>query len=204
VLVTFSWNSRGELFPLYEGKNVIGSGGASERPQCDVQITTDPTLSREHALIRCLRQDYEIFDQKSQNGTYMNDLSVPVNGVTLQDRSTLRTGQTVWQFLMIRAPERQEKPAPRSDTAPAERDQPATRGVKRGTVVSTEDSPATAAEDVDESVEPPVPRDRQSEAKPPVSDQPEEPPKRRRDKTAFPGSEEPPPGPPKGRPTRFE
>src|ERR1035438_6691929 len=58
VLVTFTWRREGQLFPLYEGKNRIGSGRAADR-RCDVQISTDPTLSREHALIRCLGDDYE-------------------------------------------------------------------------------------------------------------------------------------------------
>lgn len=214
VLVTFSWNSRGELFPLYEGKNVIGSGGAAgERPHCDVQITTDPTLSREHALIRCLKKDYEIFDQKSQNGTYMNDRLVPVHGMPLEDQATIKAGETVWQFLMIRPPAHEEKRPPRSEPAPAERVHAATPDAERRprSFVYTEDSPATPAEDspatpaegVDESVEPPARQDRHGDARPPVSEQPDAPPKRHKDKTSFPGSDEPPPGTPRDKRTKL-
>ena len=105
VLVTFSWQRQGQLFTLYEGKNLIGSGnaGSGHRP-CEVQITTDATLSHEHALIRCLGDDCEIFDQKSENGTYMNDQRVPVHGMSLEDGAQIRTGSTVWRFLCIRAP----------------------------------------------------------------------------------------------------
>src|SRR5271168_1862013 len=63
VLVTFSWRKEGDLFALYEGKNLIGSGAAADR-RCDVLVTKDQTVSREHALIRCLGGEYEIFDQK--------------------------------------------------------------------------------------------------------------------------------------------
>jgi pSer/pThr/pTyr-binding forkhead associated (FHA) protein len=103
VLVTFTWRREGQLFPLYEGKNRIGSGRAADR-RCDVQISTDPTLSREHALIRCLGDDYEIFDQKSENGTYMNGERVPVHGMPLEDGARIKTGATIWTFQMIRVP----------------------------------------------------------------------------------------------------
>jgi hypothetical protein len=102
VLVTFSWRKEGQLFPVCVGKNRIGSGGDTA---CEVQITTDRTLSREHAMIRCLGEEYEIFDEKSQNGTFMNEQRVPVHGTSLQDRSRIKTGATEWLFLKIRAPE---------------------------------------------------------------------------------------------------
>jgi pSer/pThr/pTyr-binding forkhead associated (FHA) protein len=104
VLVTFSWRREGQLFPLYEGKNLIGSGSAADR-RCDVQISTDPTLSREHALIRCLGDDCEIFDQKSENGTHMNDRRVPVHGMPLENGARIKTGATIWVFQMIRVPD---------------------------------------------------------------------------------------------------
>jgi hypothetical protein len=127
VLVTFSWRREGQLFPVYEGKNRIGSGGEGA---CEVQITTDRTLSREHALIRCLEEEYEIFDQKSQNGTFMNEERVPVHGTALKDRSRIKTGATDWMFLKIPAPQSREShrsadegfaPSPvRDDAQPAE------------------------------------------------------------------------------------
>lgn len=103
VLVTFSWRRAGQLFPVYEGKNLIGSGRAPEH-RCDVRVSSDDTLSREHALIRCLGGQYEIFDQKSENGTSMNGQRVPVTGMPLENGAILKTGATVWTFQMIRVP----------------------------------------------------------------------------------------------------
>jgi len=103
VLVTFTWRREGQLFTLYEGKNLIGSGSTADGRPCDVQIGTDLELSREHAMIRCLGHDYEIFDQKSENGTFMNGQMVPVHGFPLKDRSYIRTGGTEWQFHKLEA-----------------------------------------------------------------------------------------------------
>jgi hypothetical protein len=117
VLVTYSWSREGELFPVHEGKNLIGSGGGpANGPACDVQVSTDPTLSREHALIRCLGADYEIFDQKSENGTYMNGQLVPVHGMRLEDRARIKTGATLWSFLKIEEAAL-DVPAPQPDSA---------------------------------------------------------------------------------------
>jgi hypothetical protein len=56
-------------------------------------------------LIRCLGGEvYEIFDEKSENGTFMNDEQVPVSGMPLKDRARIRTGATVWTFIAIRPP----------------------------------------------------------------------------------------------------
>jgi pSer/pThr/pTyr-binding forkhead associated (FHA) protein len=119
VLVTFSWRREGQLFPLYEGKNLIGSGRAGDR-RCDVLISTDQTLSREHALIRCLGDGYEIFDQKSENGTYMNDERVPVHGMPLEDGAQIKTGATIWTFQIIRVPGASERRARESRREDAE------------------------------------------------------------------------------------
>jgi hypothetical protein len=105
VLVTFSWRHQGQLFPVFEGTTLIGSGNvAANRRPCEVQINSDRTLSREHAMIRCLGENYEIFDQKSENGTYMNGRPVPVHGMPLEDHSSIKTGGTLWTFQMIKAP----------------------------------------------------------------------------------------------------
>jgi hypothetical protein len=104
VLVTFSWKPQGELFPLREGRNVIGSGTVESeggRP-CDVRITTDPMLSNEHAVILCRNGRYEVFDRQSTNGSFLNDKFVEGRGAAIQgDRAKIKTGSTVWTFLRI-------------------------------------------------------------------------------------------------------
>lgn len=103
VVVTFTWERQGELFVLYEGRNVIGKGEvASEggRP-CDVLLQSDPTMSSEHAMILCRHGRYELFDLRSTNGTFVDDAFVETTGVDLKDGAKIKTGDTVWVFRRI-------------------------------------------------------------------------------------------------------
>ena len=104
VIVTFTWRPEGQLFIVREGKNFIGSGPVESeggRP-CDMLITTDSMLSNEHAVIifRAGRR-YDLFDQKSTNGTFLDDEFVAGQGAEVPDRATIKTGATVWTFLKI-------------------------------------------------------------------------------------------------------
>ncbi len=112
VLITYTWRPEGELFPIREGKNFIGAGNVSSevthRP-CDIQIRTDPMLSSEHALILCRagedRYHYDLVDQKSSNGTFLNGKMVPIQGIGLGDNyAEIKTGNTIWTFIKIAAP----------------------------------------------------------------------------------------------------
>lgn len=103
VLVSYSWDRHGELFVIYEGRNVVGKGSIDSeggRP-CDVQMTCDETMSSEHAHIFYRGGRYQLFDNRSTNGTYLDDLFVEENGVSLHDGARIRMGQTVWTFRKI-------------------------------------------------------------------------------------------------------
>jgi hypothetical protein len=98
VLVSFTWDRQGDLFVLYEGRNVIGKGYVESeggRP-CDVLLQADVTMSDEHAVILCRAGRYELFDRQSTNGTFVDDAFVESNGVVLKDGAKIRTGSTVW------------------------------------------------------------------------------------------------------------
>lgn len=103
VLVTDTWDRQGELFVLYEGRNVIGKGEvASEggRP-CDVLLHSDPMMSNEHAMILCRQGRYDLYDQRSTNGTFLDDVFVENNGASLEDGACIKTGNTIWLFRKI-------------------------------------------------------------------------------------------------------
>ncbi|SAL27894.1 FHA domain-containing protein [Caballeronia humi] len=107
AIATFTWERQGELFVLYEGRNVIGKGEvASEggRP-CDVLLQSDPTMSNEHATILCRQGRYELFDLRSTNGTFVDGEFVETTGVDLKDGAKIKTGDTVWVFRKIIADE---------------------------------------------------------------------------------------------------
>jgi hypothetical protein len=93
VLVTFKWRPQGELFPLYEGRNVIGSGEAS-----DVHVTTDRMMSSEHAVILCRAGRDELHDMLSTNGTFLNEKYVERDGADLVDGALIKTGATIFEF----------------------------------------------------------------------------------------------------------
>jgi hypothetical protein len=103
VLVTFTWKPQGDLFLLYEGRNVIGKGAVESedgRP-CDLLLTEDASMSNEHAVIICRGGRYELFARQSTNGTYADDQLVGSEGVMLRDGARIKTGETVWQFRKI-------------------------------------------------------------------------------------------------------
>lgn len=96
VLVTFSHKYQGELFVLYEGRNVIGSGSS-----CDITVKWDRLVSGEHAMILCRAGRDELHDMLSTNGTFLNEEYVGTNGADLADGAMIRTGTTVFEFRKI-------------------------------------------------------------------------------------------------------
>jgi hypothetical protein len=106
VLVTYTWRGEGEIHPIREGKNFIGSGiissEADHRP-CDVYVPQDNTMSSEHALILCRQGNYEILDQISSNGTFLNGQMLKANqGTDLPNYAEIKTGSTLWTFIWIK------------------------------------------------------------------------------------------------------
>ena len=95
VLVTFSHRFQGELFILYEGRNVMGSGS------CDISIPSDRLMSGEHAMILCRAGRDELHDMLSTNGTFLNEEYVGTKGADLADGAAIRTGSTVFEFRKI-------------------------------------------------------------------------------------------------------
>ncbi|WP_177171807.1 FHA domain-containing protein [Nitrosovibrio tenuis] len=96
VVVTFSHRFQGELFVLYEGRNVIGSGSS-----CDVSITSDRLMSGEHAMILCRAGRDELHDMLSTNGTFLNEEYVGREGADLADGAMVRAGSTIFEFRKI-------------------------------------------------------------------------------------------------------
>jgi len=113
VLITHTWHPQGQLFPIREGRNFLGRGEISSEPvprNCDVQIPQDAKMSAEHALILCRHGSYEIIDQETTNGTFLNGKLLRANESTaLPNHAALQTGSTVWAFLTIEAPHTSEE-----------------------------------------------------------------------------------------------
>lgn len=112
VLVTYSRPSHpwGFMHPIRLGKNFIGAGKlgiAPSDPDCDIQVKEDKKMSSSHALILCRpgrsanEIHFDLVDQQSSNGTYINGDLAPLQGVTLPNYAKIETGGTVWTFIKI-------------------------------------------------------------------------------------------------------
>ena len=85
LLVSYILNPLGEVYKIYEGKNLIGKS-----PTCDIPLTGDNYISSSHLLV-LYREAENIFwaiDQNSSNGTY-------INGDFASDRVRLNTNDVV-------------------------------------------------------------------------------------------------------------
>jgi pSer/pThr/pTyr-binding forkhead associated (FHA) protein len=107
ILITYSWNPAGQMFPVREGKNFIGAGDVASEAihrECDIRITEDARMSGEHAVILCRHGRYEIVDRTSANGTFLNGEMVPIQGAELSNYATIQTGATSWTFILVEVP----------------------------------------------------------------------------------------------------
>jgi hypothetical protein len=108
VLITYTWRPEGQLFEVREGKTFIGSGNVSSEAvhrKCDVQIPEDRRMSGEHALILCRQGTYEIIDQTSSNGTFLDGEMLRANASkVIPNYAKIETGSTLWTFIQIEAP----------------------------------------------------------------------------------------------------
>ncbi|MEN3331208.1 MAG: hypothetical protein V7641_573 [Blastocatellia bacterium] len=100
ILVTYTWRPDGEVLPLREGRNYIGSD-----PDCEVCLRDDPQMSSRHATIiyRGKGTSFIIDDEKSMNGTFVNDASIDAK-TALTNYAKIKTGATVWTFIMFDPP----------------------------------------------------------------------------------------------------
>ena len=98
VLLTYSWRPAGQIFPVREGRNIIGRGTG-----CDICIPEDESLSEKHAHIT-YRKDFVIGDLVSMGGTYVNGEPIEEQFVRLQNYVEIRTGSTQWRFVALELP----------------------------------------------------------------------------------------------------
>lgn len=95
VLITYSWRPDGQMFPVREGRNLIGRGG-----ECEIQVPEDNTLSNVNTHVT-FRKSFTVGDMVSMSGTDVNGVPIEEQFVTLESGARLRTGSTHWTFLAI-------------------------------------------------------------------------------------------------------
>lgn len=92
VLVTYTWTPEGEIHPVREGRNVLGSD-----PGCDISVPGDGHLSSRHATLLVRGRHVWIDDEKSMNGTFVDGESVEEKQ-RLEGGARVQTGATEWSF----------------------------------------------------------------------------------------------------------
>ena len=101
VLVTYSWKPDGQIFPVKEGRNLIGRG-----EECDIRIADDPMLSQVNTHIT-FRRNFVVGDMVSMGGTDLDGEPLEEQFKPLGNYARLRTGSTHWTFVIL-APDAQE------------------------------------------------------------------------------------------------
>jgi hypothetical protein len=94
-LVLSVGQEKGRRFDLRQGDNRIGRSS-----QCEVRVTGDEEISREHCLIRVSGQSYELHDLAARNGTFLNDSAVRGERM-LADGDQIRIGNSVLTFKQV-------------------------------------------------------------------------------------------------------
>jgi hypothetical protein len=104
LLLTYTWRPEGQIFPIREGRNLIG-----RNPDCEIAIPEDPHLSDTNSHI-VYRGNFMIGDRVSMSGTDLNGVPVEDNFVKLPNYSQIRTGSTHFTFIAAEPPSTNNPP----------------------------------------------------------------------------------------------
>jgi len=94
-LVVSIGKSKGQRFDVVDGDSKVGRGKS-----CEILITGDDEVSREHSLIRGSKSHFQLYDLASRNGTYLNGDLVK-EPRTLQDGDEIQLGDTTLVFKTV-------------------------------------------------------------------------------------------------------
>lgn len=96
VLITYTWKPDGQVFPLREGRNLIGR----DPDQCEIAVPEDMTLSGTNSHIT-FRKSFVIGDMVSMSGTDLNGQPIEEQFCPLYNYAQIRTGSTYWTFVAV-------------------------------------------------------------------------------------------------------
>jgi predicted component of type VI protein secretion system len=103
-------DARSREFTLREPQTSIGNEESNDL------VVRDPTVSRQHAIVKRRKRRWELVDAKSSNGTFVGDTRVTDQPVSLADGQEIRFGgaKFVFRETPLAAGQREERPAPRA------------------------------------------------------------------------------------------
>jgi len=92
-LVTYSLDTMGTDYKLYEGRNIIGH----DSKDCNI-VVNDNMMSSKHATLLFRANKYSITDNQSSHGTFVNDEDIELAPRHLNDGDMIRMGETIFRF----------------------------------------------------------------------------------------------------------
>ena len=101
MLITYSWAPEGQIFPVREGRNLIGRG-----EECDIRVAQDSMMSQVNSHIT-FRRGFVVGDMVSMSGTYVDGDPIEEQFRRLPNYAQVRTGSTLWTFVAV-APQADE------------------------------------------------------------------------------------------------
>lgn len=91
-LVTYSHDTMGADYKLYEGRNIIGRD-----MDCGITVA-DKMMSGKHAVLLFRSNQYSLTDTQSSHGTFVNDEDIELELRYLKDGDIIKMGSTVFKF----------------------------------------------------------------------------------------------------------
>jgi hypothetical protein len=99
LLITYTWNPEGQIFPVREGRNLIGRNSS-----CDISLPQDSHLSDTNTHVT-YRKNFTVGDMVSMGGTDLNGDPIEENFIRLPNYARIRAGSTHFLFISAEAPE---------------------------------------------------------------------------------------------------
>lgn len=121
VVFTFTWTTRGQLFPVYAGRNYAGTAPMTrDEEPTEMLVTEDPAMSDTHFLILYQQGSghYRIVDENSTNGTFVNGTPIDSKGIPLPDDAQILAGNTLFVFRKVHPPTAEAERRPKGDFRP--------------------------------------------------------------------------------------
>jgi pSer/pThr/pTyr-binding forkhead associated (FHA) protein len=102
-------DARSREFILREPQTSIGKEESND------VVVRDPTVSKQHAIVKRQKRRWELVDAKSSNGTFVGETRITDKPVSLADGQEIRFGgaKFVFRETPLAASQREERPAPR-------------------------------------------------------------------------------------------
>ena len=94
-IISYDLDPMGIDYRIYEGRNILGSSTS-----CDITIIGDNSISGTHSVILCRKNKFEISDEMSSNGTFLNNEELDSRQPTkLEDGDEIKLGEkTMFKF----------------------------------------------------------------------------------------------------------